>query len=1326
MSDVPKYLVEKESVPISKTQMRFWFLDQMEPGNASCNVSRRYHLKGKLDIATLQKCFEILIERHEILRSAIVGGYDIPLLKILDKTGFSMNVFHLDNLNQKEKANEARRIAYEAAAKSFQLSKPPLFRANLVCLNKDEYIFTFVIHHIIIDGTSLSILFGELESIYNSFVKNQPLTLPPTQRQYREFIRFQNEGIGVGNSERKLNFWKKNLGGELPIVEIPADNKSFQPTFNGGRIYYSINEHLVKELKKLSMEVGCSLYTVLLAAFKVLIYRYTGSEDITLGSPVANRNEEFENTLGVFINMVPIRSQVNGKKGFKEFLVLERRVTFSAFANHDYPFEDIIANICPKRNPLVPPIFQIMFQYITGKKPEFTGVEVSVLEIDTGKSQFDLSLYMWEWDDYLDGYFEFNTDLYNRKKIERLSGHFYLLLKEIVDNPDIPIDLLMFISDEEKQKLIYKFNNTHREYPLDKTIIELFEENRRKNPYRIAVEFDNIRLNYNDLNERANRLANYLRLKNLRPGDLIGISTDRSHLMVIAIIAGLKCGAAYVPLDPSYPHNRLKYMTENAALFLIITHSKYISTFHDFTGTIVDIHRDEQEIDEQPAHFEKIYFSSDSIAYVIYTSGSTGRPKGVKIRHSSVVNFLCSMREYPGINSKDILLSVTSLSFDISVLELFLPLITGAKLVLVDKDTAGDGQKLLETLKLSKATIMQATPSTWKIMLDAGWNEKIKLKILCGGETLIPNLAEQLMKRGKELWNMYGPTETTIWSSIKKISSEKEITLGSPLANTQLYVLDKNRQLLPDRVPGELYIGGAGLSAGYLNNPELTEERFVYNPFNTGSKKIYKTGDIVCYKENGELEFLRRTDDQVKLRGFRIELGEIESALISHKLIKEAAALIKESRPGDVRLFAFVVPLKNGKLKIEKLKNDLRQKLPEYMIPSSIFELEKLPLTLNGKVNKKVLKIPDPSKLGSKSEQFEPRNETEKELAYIWQNVLGLNNVGIKDDFFALGGHSLLAAILFNNINRKFNANLPLALLFNSPTIEGIAHHLKENVEDEHKSVLKIKNGNGKLPLFLIHGAEGNVLLYKELADHLHEDIQVYGVQSIYLNNSDSTVSSIEEMADQYLQEIVSLQPEGPYYLGGYCMGGTIAFEIAQKLQKIDKSVTFLGLLESYNMNTANKSYPMRLFNKVQNLYFHIRNLVASISEGMNSFLYKKISEEKNRFILKLKIFLAKVFSRFHSDFLSKYLYFNVEKLNDDAQKKYIPKHYAGKATLIRPKTYFAGSSDFNFGWGEVADQLDVIMMNVNPRGMLVKPFVKELAELLDKSIIQKEVEPKY
>jgi len=1321
MFDNTNYIQEQiETLAISKAQMRFWFLDQMEPGNAACNVSRRYYLKGNPDVQHLQRSFELLIQRHEILRSAIVGGNGSPLLRILNSVDFNIEVFDISHLAQQEMLSKAARIANESAARPFILSKPPLFRANLVRLKDDEWIFTFVIHHIIIDGSSLGILFREFETIYECLVKNQPVSLPAVEKNYRDYINYLHQGQDEKDSAKKLNFWKKQLGGEIPLSEIPKDyNKSLTPTFNGARVYFSFDEALVSQLRKISKGNSCSLYTALLAAFKVLLYRYTGNTDLTIGSPVLNRAEDFKDCIGVFINMLPFRSRLDGNKCFRDFLQAERRVTFSAFANHDYPFEDIIANIHPYRSPMVHPVFQIMFQYITGKKPELYGLEVESMEIDTGKSQFDLSLYMWEWSNYLDGYYEFNSDLYNKDKIERLSVHFNLLLNSIVSDPLASIDQLSFLSDEETAKLLFLQNDTGRMYPTDKTVTDLFEESVCKNQEKIAVESGNAQLSYRMLNERANKLAGYLIEKNVKPGDLVGISTDRSADMIISLLAVMKTGAAYVPLDPTYPGDRLNYMIEDSGLTVIITQTEFLPLFANFKGMLLDIQKEKSIFDKFPAHLNKIEYSPDNRAYVIYTSGSTGRPKGVVILHRSVVNFLYSMMEKPGIYENDILLSVTSLSFDISILEIFLPLTKGAKVVLVPKEITYDGQMLLKNLRQSKANIMQATPSTWRLLISAGWNEKLNLKILCGGEPFNPDLAEQLLERCEELWNMYGPTETTIWSSVKKISANHKITLGSPIANTQFYVLDPNRKLLPEGIPGELYIGGAGLADGYLNNPELTAEKFIDNPFNDNREKIYRTGDIVRITSNGECEFLQRADNQVKLRGYRIELGEIESALYSYRYVNEAAVIIKEFKPGDVRLIAFVVMENQSKLNLSEVKLYLGKKLPEFMVPSLIIELEKLPLTPNGKVDKKALAAMAAVDTITKQERVEPRNETEMKLVKIWQKALGTDKVGVTDDFFELGGHSLLAVALFNEINKKFGTDLPLSLLFTSPTIEGISFHIKERKYNQaHPILLKLKNGNGRHPLFLVHGAGGNVFLYKELAEHLHNEIPVYGVQSIFLVNNDFTERKIIDMADRYVNEILTVQPEGPYHLAGYCMGGTVALEIAQQLQRRGKSVAMLALLETYNVNTLNKSALLKFFNKIQNLFFHIGNYLAS-SEGRALFFNKKLMVEKERITIRLKILLSRLRNLIKPASSPKYPHINVEKMNESAQNKYIPEKYRGKIILIKPKTYFAGSGDFNFGWSGITDELQVVTINVNPRGILVKPFVESLAKELNNAILE-------
>jgi amino acid adenylation domain-containing protein len=690
----------------------------------------------------------------------------------------------------------------------------------------------------------------------------------------------------------------------------------------------------------------------------------------------------------------------------------------------------------PQRSLSHSPLFQVMFvlQNVPMTEFELPGVTLTQLDGDSTIAKFDLTLSMSETDQGLVGSWEYNTDLFEGSTIERMATHFQNLLSAIVANPATTVGELPLLSAAERHQLLVEWNDTTAEYPIDKCIHQLFEAQVEKTPDAVAVVFEDQQLTYRELNQRANQLAHYLQTLGVRPEVLVGICVERSLEMVVGLLGILKAGGAYVPLDPEYPRERLDYMLADAGVEVLLTQLELLSSLSSHTARVVYLDTDWYHIAQD---YEKNPISdviSKNLAYTIYTSGSTGKPKGVQIIHSAVVNFLCTMRQQLGITADDVLVGVTTFNFDIAMLEIFLPMIVGARVVIAKREVVIDGQELLEMVANCGATVMQATPATWRLLLEAGWQNSHQLKILCGGEALHWELANQLLARSPSLWNLYGPTETTIWSLIAQIESQSRlIVIGRPMSNTQIYILDANQQPVPIGVPGELYIGGDGLARGYLNRPELTLEKFIPNPFSDHpSERLYKTGDLTRYLADGNIEYLGRIDNQVKIRGFRIELGEIEAVLNTHPQIQQTVVIATEDIPGNKRLVAYVVK-SDDSITTNQLREFLKQKLPEYMVPATFVSLDTIPLTPNGKIDRKALPIPDG--ISQEIEYIAPRTPSEEIIANTFATVLNLQDIGINDNFFTLGGHSLLATQLISRLRLAFSLEIPLRAVFESPTV---------------------------------------------------------------------------------------------------------------------------------------------------------------------------------------------------------------------------------------------------------------------------------------------------
>ena len=786
----------------------------------------------------------------------------------------------------------------------------------------------------------------------------------------------------------------------------------------------------------------------LLAAFKVLLYRYTGQTDIVVGSPIANRTRsELEGLIGFFVNTLALRTDLSSDPRFIDFLEKVKVVTLEAFAHQDTPFEKVVEAVNPPRDMSYSPLFQAFFalqNFPMGPTeiPELTRIPAAV---DTGASMYDITFYVGEESERLSGKIEYNTDLFDPGTIRRMAGHFETLLEGITANPEKRLSELEILTEVERHQLLVEWNATETEYPREKTLVGLFEEQVGRSPEATAVICAGRSLHYGELNRRANQVAHHLQALGVQPGDIVGIYVDRSLDMIVGLLGILKAGGAYTPLDPHFPVDRIEFMLEDSHSGMVITQDHLWGNLGGYSGKVICLDSDGSRIFEEKDSNPVTQTAPNDLAYVIYTSGSTGKPKGVQVSHQALVNFLCSMGKEPGMAGGDTLLSVTTMSFDIFGLELFLPLITGAKVVMAERDDTLDGVRLTELIKKHDVTVMQATPATWRLLIESGWSGQEGLKALCGGEAFPSDLVGSLLERCKELWNLYGPTETTIWSTAYRVKSkEGPILIGRPIANTEVYILDNTLQPVPIGVVGELHIGGDGLSRGYLNRPELTAEKFIPHPFSEEEEdRIYKTGDLSRYRPDGEIECLGRIDHQVKLRGFRIELGEIEARMKDVEAINNCVVVLREDRPGDQRLAAYYVAREGRTVSVTDLRSHLHMKLPEYMVPQYFVELPSIPLTPNGKVDRKALPQPDVDGVSDR-EYVAPRTEIEQKIAAIWQEVLKQEKVGAQDDFFELGGHSLLAIQVMARVNRVFNVQVPLRRFFEARTVEALSEVLRE------------------------------------------------------------------------------------------------------------------------------------------------------------------------------------------------------------------------------------------------------------------------------------------
>jgi amino acid adenylation domain-containing protein len=1032
-----------QSFPLSFAQQRIWFLEQLNPGSASYNVPSAFFLKGPLRLDCLEASLAQVIRRHETLRTTFFAVDGEPQQRIAEQQAPYLELVDLAHVLVEQRYSEAVRMATEEARKPFDLVKGPLLRTSVYRLGDEEHLLLLVMHHIVTDGWSLQILFRDVGSEYGRLVTGTANQSPELSIQYFDFAIWQRKALETGQLEKQIAYWRRRLEGAPPVLQIPTDRaRPAVQTFTGKIESDVLAPALARALDELSRHEGATLYMVLLAAFQILLWRYTAQTDIVVGSPIAGRNRsQLEDLIGCFINTLALRCDLSGEPTFRELLQRVMNTALEAYENQDVPFDRLVEELKPERELSHSPLFQamLMLQSTPSAASKFHGLEVTPLEINSGTAKFDLTVCVIQRPEGLRVGINYNSDLFESAAVRRMLGHFRTLLEEITSHPGRRISQLNLLTEPERQLLLHTWNNSQVDYPRDRCIHELIGTQVEENPDRVAVTFEDSHLTYRELNQRANQLACHLTKLGVGPDVLVGLCLERSLNLVVGLLGILKAGGAYVPIDPSYPPDRIAFMLSDAGVKVLLTEQKLISNLPAGDAVSVCLDSEWTEMAYLDTGNPSPTATPENLAYVIYTSGSTGKPKGVQISHRAVVNFLCSMSKQPGLSKTDTMLAVTTLSFDIAGLEIYLPLISGARLVVASREVASDGSRLLECLEQSGTTVMQATPATWRMLVEAGWRGTRELKILCGGEALPAELAEALLARGSELWNMYGPTETTIWSAAHQLHSG-EVLLGRPIANTQFYVLDSNQQLLPAGVPGELYIGGDGLARGYLHRPELTAEKFVANPITPQlSEQLYRTADLVRWLPDGSIDYLGRIDHQVKIRGFRIELGEIEAVLASHPQVEQGVVAAREYSPGDKRLVAYVVAAGSEPPNRGDLRKHLEDKLPDYMIPSAFVFLDKLPLTPNGKVDRKALPAPDQSSVETEHAYVAPRTPTEEVITGIWSDVLKLQRVGTQDDFFDLGGYSLLATQVIARIRQIFDVELPLRTMFESPTPAGLA-----------------------------------------------------------------------------------------------------------------------------------------------------------------------------------------------------------------------------------------------------------------------------------------------
>ncbi|MBD2309010.1 amino acid adenylation domain-containing protein [Chroococcidiopsis sp. FACHB-1243] len=1328
-ADTIRLRQDSQPVPLSFSQQRLWFIDQLYHGSSFYNISSVLHLKGVLNVEALRQSLNEIIKRHEAWRTTFVTVDEQPMQVILPDLTWNLSIVNIEYLAVGDWELEVKKIAVESAQKPFNLANEPLIRATLFQLGKEEHILLLTIHHIVTDGWSMGVFAKELATLYAAFCTGKPLFLPELPIQYADFSIWQRDRLQGKLLETQLNYWKQQLGGELPVLQLPTDRpRPAVATFKGAKQYFRFSQELTKALNQFSQQEECTLFMTLLAAFNTLLYRYTEQEDILVGSSIANRNRaELEGLLGLFVNNLVLRNNLNGNPSFREFLGRVREVTLNAYAHQDLPFEKLVEELQPNRDLSRNPIFQVMFILQNAPTPveEFSGLTLRTLEIDNGRSEFDISLSMSESQQELTGFLEYSTDLFELDTIQRFINNFETLLESIVANPNRSISELTLLTVKEQEQLL-AWNDTRVDYPRNATLHQLFEQQVERSPDSIALIAQSEQLTYRQLNQKVNQLSHYLKSLGVTTETLVAICLERSINTVIAILAILKAGGAYLPLDPNYPLDRLKFMLADSQASIVISDTSLMNRLGQIKAIALDTEWKiiQQESQENPVNKSV----GDRLAYVMYTSGSTGNPKGVLGTHRGTVNGLNWLwKTYP-FALEEICCQKTAISFVDSVWEIFSPLLQGIPTVIISDAIAKDPQLFLETLVRHKVTRIVLVPSLLRILLDTYSHltqnlSHLKLWI-ASGEALSIDLVQVFKKSlpDAKLINFYGASEVsanvTFYDTSLLSDRFSTVPIGFPIDNTQIYVLDRHLQLTPIGVVGELYVGGDGLARSYLHRPELTQERFIDNPF-LPETKLYKTGDLARYCNNGQLEYLGRRDDQIKIRGFRVELGEIVHAIAQHPSVENAVVIASNDPQDDKYLIAYVVTEEDS---IPQIQQYLQQKLPNFSIPSAFMVLDSIPLTSNGKIDKQALSTHDILRSKFTKSFIEARNFTELALVKIWEQLLDTSPIGVTDNFFDLGGHSFLAVRLMAQIYERFGHNLPLSTLFKNTTVEKLAKIVSQPVSlGSNSPLVAIQASGSQRPFFCVHAAGGDVNNYLALAKKLGREQPFYALEQTP-NQQNFSILSVEETATYYLKQIRAVQPEGPYLLGGWCYGGVIAFEMAQQLQKQNETIDLLVVIDAilpkkviHPAKDDDAKFLLRLAESIKNWF----NIDFSVS-------YQELQDLS--LVEQFHLLFGKANLKISDTEMEQYLLsYQIFKAHIQAMRNYVPKAYPYEITLLKASeiiTHDFESEDFCtddplLGWGKCSSQpVKMIEILGNHFSIFNEPYIQELAVRLKQSLI--------
>lgn len=1156
---------------------------------------------GRLHIGLLEAAIHKLMQRHEALRSSLSSSGEYVFIHTF--TPVALKRIDLSRLLPQAREQRIQELVTENTQTPFDLLNGPLIRFQLIILTEHTCSLLISVHHIIGDGWSVGVLLQDLGKFYSAAVRQEPLVLPPAP-QMLAYASAEREMAESARQQQIQDFWLKQLLPAAPPLDMPVDfTRTQRRTYKSNRADYALPVQLVNAVQETGKKAGCSFVTTLLVAFEVFLYKLTGQHDIVLGLPAAGQASTGNTGLvGHCVNLLPLKSMPEASGTFREYLQKRKLAILDAYEHQHITFGSLLKSLNLARDSSRVPLVPVVFNVDLGLDNDvfFEGLTYELFSHPRQYETFELFVNISGRGNKVTVEWSYNTQLFKPETIQRFHISFTHILTQVSGNTDMAIQMLSLFDKPVADAVTTALNNTRQEYPAGRSLPDLLSEAAMLYAGNTALRFNDRVICYRELFAATNRLAHNLQAQGVRPGDKVGIVLDRSPELLMAILAVLQAGAVFLPLDPAYPVARTQYILEDVQAAFLITSEGYKGRY-TAAGELL-LENLLRHCESYPATAPAMAYTGNELAYILHTSGSTGEPKGVGVTHRNLVNLFWSMLQKPGITAADKVLAITSISFDIAYVELLLPLLAGAEIILADTVTAKDGRLLLALMQRQAVTLMQATPATWRMLIDAGWSQPLPIRIITGGEALPLTLARQLLERCGQVWNMYGPTETTIYATAKELSATDEvITIGRPLANMQVYVLNSNRQPVPQGTVGELYIGGDGVAPGYINKAPLTAERFI--PDATGAGRLYKTGDLGRLLPNAEIQCLGRADDQIKIRGFRIEPDEIAFHL---QQLPEVQQVVVHGLPAgkeEVKLVAYVVApgvtQQQQEVKAAEWQTLLHNLLPAYMVPQQFVFVDAIPLNPNGKTDKKQLEqlvIPAAGK--TRKTWVASQTKAQQLIAGIWQELLHVEAPGIHDDFFELGGHSLTAVAVMVRIEKETGIRLPIAALFEHATIEQLAG-LIDTDEPEVKwtSLVPIKPTGSKTPVYMIHGSGLNAFMFHPMMKHFDADRPLYGIQAVGLDGTDQHIHSIEDIAARYIRELKQQNPSGPYIFVGYSLGGMIGLEMARQLKAEGKEVTLLGMIDTYVDNvklfdTKSARLKKKLLRQLPKLGFIFKSLL--------------------------------------------------------------------------------------------------------------------------------------